>query len=341
MPRPLVLALLLVVASPACKRGSVESEPSETRSSTEAAAEVERVTDQDLLALTHLADVYDTGGLRVDFGTPARFKYTNGNWQSGWVDDRREGDATVSTFRSKAKVFLPSGERSPTRWRARVKPYAAGTLTVLLNGKKLTTAEVEPGGFRDLVAEIPEGALLSGENEIELRATGSAKLGEERLSAAVDWMRLENGPPSKEGEAAMAQLDSSAPSTVGGVERPGLRLERGMHLDWFVEVPDDAVLELGLGSIGTEEGALSIGIQSDGDARTHRLTAAGQWTREVLSLTESVGEVVRIRVRNDGAPAVAVSDLRLERPAEASAHEPAKAEARNVVLILVDTLRDF
>ena len=153
MPRPLVLALLLVVASPACKRGSVESEPSETRSSTEAAAEVERVTDQDLLALTHLADVYDTGGLRVDFGTPARFKYTNGNWQSGWVDDRREGDATVSTFRSKAKVFLPSGERSPTRWRARVKPYAAGTLTVLLNGKKLTTAEVEPGGFRDLVAE--------------------------------------------------------------------------------------------------------------------------------------------------------------------------------------------
>ena len=55
-------------------------------------------TYEDLLALLHLADVYDSTGLFVDFGTAARPKYTIGNWNSGWQGESREGDARVSTF---------------------------------------------------------------------------------------------------------------------------------------------------------------------------------------------------------------------------------------------------
>ncbi|MBW1907512.1 MAG: hypothetical protein JRJ24_19880, partial [Deltaproteobacteria bacterium] len=55
-------------------------------------------TYEDLLALLHLADVYDPAGLFIDFGTAARLKYTIGNWNSGWQGESREGEARVSTF---------------------------------------------------------------------------------------------------------------------------------------------------------------------------------------------------------------------------------------------------
>ena len=38
---------------------------------------------QDLLEISHLADV-DHQGFFLDFGTPARHKYTLGSWGSGW-----------------------------------------------------------------------------------------------------------------------------------------------------------------------------------------------------------------------------------------------------------------
>ena len=52
----------------------------------------------DLLALSHLADVYDPVGLFIDFGTAARLKYTNGNWNSGWQGELKDGGTSVSTF---------------------------------------------------------------------------------------------------------------------------------------------------------------------------------------------------------------------------------------------------
>ena len=50
---------------------------------------------QDLLEISHLADV-DHHGLFLDFGTPARHKYTVGSWGSGWGADGTDGDVTYT-----------------------------------------------------------------------------------------------------------------------------------------------------------------------------------------------------------------------------------------------------
>ena len=99
-------------------------------------------TYEDLLALLHLADVYDPGGLFIDFGTAARFKYTLGNWNSGWQGESREGDARVSTFAKTARLYLPAASKQPMQLRFRAKPYAT---TVRPPAKR---ASHEETGFR-------------------------------------------------------------------------------------------------------------------------------------------------------------------------------------------------
>ena len=79
---------------------------------------------EDLVALLHLADFHGPAGLLIDFGTASRLKYTNGNWNSGWLGESREGGATVSTFGRTARLYLPVESRAPMRLRFRAKPYA-------------------------------------------------------------------------------------------------------------------------------------------------------------------------------------------------------------------------
>ena len=107
---------------------------------------------EDLLALLHLADVYDPAGLFIDFGTAARLKYTIGNWNSGWQGESREGDASVSTFGKTARLYLPAASKQPMQLRFRAKPYATGALIVYVNGKTVGEARFAQGdGFREFV----------------------------------------------------------------------------------------------------------------------------------------------------------------------------------------------
>ena len=101
---------------------------------------------EDLLALLHLADVYDPAGLFIDFGTAARLKYTIGNWNSGWQGESREGDARVSTFGKTARLYLPAASKQPMQLRFRAKPYATGALIVYVNGKTVGEARCRTGG---------------------------------------------------------------------------------------------------------------------------------------------------------------------------------------------------
>ena len=106
---------------------------------------------EDLLALLHLADVYDPAGLFIDFGTAARPKYTIGNWNSGWLGESREGGARVSTFGKTARLYLPAARKEAMQLRFRAKPYATGALIVYVNGKTAGEARMTQGdGFQGL-----------------------------------------------------------------------------------------------------------------------------------------------------------------------------------------------
>jgi arylsulfatase A-like enzyme len=293
-------------------------------------------TYEDLLALLHLADVYDPAGLFIDFGTAARLKYTLGNWNSGWVGEGREGGATVSTFGKTARLYLPVASKQPMRLRFRAKPYASGALIVYVNGKTVGEARVsQADGFREIEIPIAAADLRQGENSIMLRATGTTQIAGKALSFAVDWLRFE--PSSIQIAPAPRDLEVQQVS-VAGVSRRAIVLGPGAQVDWFVEAPEDGTLVFGSGLQAPGDGALTIEIGTDGsDNTTKAIRTAAQWNDEQISLSKVAGQIIRLRFRNDGASDLALSDLRVVRhQGEVFAIEK---PARNVILLLVDTLR--
>ena len=293
-------------------------------------------TYEDLLALLHLADVYDSTGLFVDFGTAARPKYTIGNWNSGWQGESREGDARVSTFGKTARLYLPAASKQPMQLRLRAKPYATGALIVYVNGKTVGEARVSQGdGFREIVIPISEDDIRAGENAIMLRATKTAQVRGKARSFAMDWLRFE---PSSAESAAVPRRVAVEDVSVGSVDRRAIVLAPGAQVDWFVEVPTDGTLVFGSGLDAQSSGVLVLQIDSDGAAgSTQRLDARAAWSDQQVSLKQPTGKIARVRFRNEGTADVALSDARIvRRTGEALViDEP----ARNVVVLLIDTLR--
>ena len=294
------------------------------------------VTYEDLLALVHLADVYDPAGLFIDFGTVARLKYTIGNWNSGWQGESREGGATVSTFGKTARLYLPVESRQPMQLRLRAKPYATGALVLYVNGKTAAEARVsQADGFHEIVIPIAEADLRAGENSIMLRATKTAQVRGKGRSLAVDWVRFEPVPAGASAEIRRVAVEQVS---VGGVERRSILLAPEAQIDWFVEVPEDGALVFGSGLAQAGEGALLLQVGSDGaEDSTQRIEVGETWNDQQVSLQRRPGEIVRIRFRNETTHDVALSDVRVVRGAGdvVTIDEP----ARNVVVLLIDTLR--
>ncbi len=291
---------------------------------------------QDLLALLHLADVYEPSGLLVDFGSAARFKYTLGNWNSGWLDESQEQGVRVSTFGKTARLYLPADAKRPMRLRLRAKPYATGALIAYVNGKTAGEARISQGdGFGEIVIPIDQALIKPGENAIMLRATSTAQVRGKRRSLAVDWLRFE---PASASEPPPPAPVTAASRSVGGVERRAIVLEPGVQVDWFVEVPEGGTLIFGAGVETQGSGALTVTIDGDrakGSAR--RIDLTSRWLDQRIDLSNRAGEIVRLRFRNGGAAALSLSDVRVTRSLGevVSIEEP----ARNVIVLLIDTLR--
>jgi arylsulfatase A-like enzyme len=355
MKSRLALILIFVSSGFACSEAAGKSESPSAEVTTEAVLEEAQVevpssaaaplaaaapgtsTYMDLLALLHLADVYDPSGLFIDFGTAARLKYTNGNWNSGWQGDTKEGGKTVSTFRKTARLYLPVDDAQPMQLRIRAKAYAPGPLITYLNGTTLKEVRASPGeGFVELVVPIPSEDVKPGENAILFRATKTRQVRGKARSFAVDWVRLEAVPP--EGEAPVSPMRVAAERVeANGVGRRSVRLAPGAQADWFVEVPKDASLVFGAATTSDGASTLEIATKSDRRATSQDMRVRGSWSDHRMSLSSLTGEVVRVRFRNAGTAELALSNVRIVK----KAGEPIAIEkqARNVIVLLIDTLR--
>ena len=293
-------------------------------------------TYEDLLALLHLADVYDRAGLFVDFGTVARLKYTLGNWNSGWQGESREGSTQISTFGKTARLYVPAAAKQPMQLRLRAKPYATGSLIAYVNGQTAGEVRVSQGdGFREIVIPIPEADVRAGQNSIMLRATKTAQVRGQPRSFAVDWLRFE---PSPVEDAVPPERVEVEQVDAGNVARRAIVLAPRARIDWFIEVPGDATLVFGTGLGAPGAGAVVLQISSDGAPdSTQRFETRSSWSDRQVSLGSVAGKIARLRFSNEGETALALSDVRIvRRLGEVIA---AKEPARNAIVLLVDTLR--
>lgn len=312
-------------------------DPAPEGGGTPAAPADDGATHFDMLGLHHLADI-DHGGLFIDFGTSGRFKYTSGNWNSGWGRDGTRGETTYSRMGAMGRVYFDVREPGPLTLHLKVRNVGEGPLLAFMNGVTLRESQVEPGAFRDVVVEVPAEHVRAGENYLLLRGTERRTVDDEEVSFEVAELHITRGERPA-GWEAPRRLRRAI--TVGGQERDALRIPAGARLSWYLEVPAEATLTLTHGA-PTAGARLAIEATPEGGRATelYRSELGPRWAAASASLASLAGEIVRVDVTAEGGD-VALSDLRVVTPPVALPRLGSEdaPHARNVVVLTIDTMR--
>lgn len=289
----------------------------------------------DLVTLAHLADI-DVDGLFIDFGTPARLKYTSGNWSSGFTRDQTTAGVTWTGLGTVGRVFFPSEDASARSIHVRLKAVGGTRLIVFVNGTEVGGGLVEAGDYRDMRLEVPASVMRRGENTLLLRGDAVTAVAGEDVAFALDSITITRA----DFDGRPEPLPALAREVNAGVARQALTLPRPGSLSYYMEVPEGASLVLGAARGDASEGERSAEVRVTADGAEPRVLAAvplaDRFMDQALSLTDFAHQHVRIELRGVGG-AVAFSDVRVVVPAPAV--EPLAQDARNVIVLTVDTLR--
>jgi choline-sulfatase len=308
----------------------------------------------DLIELSHLAEV-DHHGLYIDFGTPARQKYTLGNWRptngngTGWLADGAEGDETFTYAGRMSRLYFDVREQTDVTLRLRLRAHGTRRLQIYLNGRSQALPEggvqfAEGTEFRDYDIAIPRDLVRVGENQIQFAFGGTTPVDGQDVSVAMSSVRVNPGRRSRRrrdvgGAAPRRARDARADRRD---QRPALLARTPTTLTYYVDVPEHAHLVFGVGTDSTATGATArVRIQAEGgEAQDVWSGEVGRrWSDQSLDLAPFAGEVVRIDLSAEGGEgtrvAWSVPSVMVDPPEAPAATEP----AQNVVVLLIDTLR--
>ncbi|HJL15738.1 MAG TPA: sulfatase [Sandaracinaceae bacterium LLY-WYZ-13_1] len=298
----------------------------------------------DLLEQSHLADVRHHG-LFIDFGGPARNKYTVGNWGSGWGAEGADGDVTFTYVDDTGRVYFPVDEPTDLTLRFQMKPVGSHRMQVFLNNESLEGVVLEEGDvFRTYDVHVPAEHVQRGENYLLLRFGGTTPVDGEDVAVAVGSLRVIEGAPAEDERFLPPQWNTLVSAVeLGGVERQALAFRAPTTLSYYLEVPDEGQLVFGVGAEGESTDGLMtrVTVTPEGGEANEIFHArpSSRWNDQALSLHAYRGRVVRLdlSVEGEGDGRVAWSTPAVMVPPPEVAERP--EEARNVVVLLIDTLR--
>jgi choline-sulfatase len=302
-----------------------------------------------LLNLAHLADV-DQGGLFLDFGTPARMKYTIGHWKTGFGKDGSDNGVTYTHVGSTGRVYLPLTADSAHTLRFRIKPIGTQNMQLFVNGKSLPVVKLSGSAFASYDVEVPANVIQPGENQLLMRFGGSTKVDGEDVAAAIDYIRVLPSPGAGAAAAdpsAAAASDEALPTydklvqdlTIGSIKRRALVLRAPASLSYYVDVPEQASLSFRVGQSQGSGARAKVRVQPEGGAEEtifdQPLNAA--WQDQVISLARFAHTLVRLDFAAEGdnasvgwaSPSIVVPEVQIAKT------EPAKS----VIVLLIDTMR--
>lgn len=301
-------------------------------------------THLDLLQLAHLADV-DHHGLYIDFGTPARRKYTLGNWKASFIGDRTAGTTTFTNVGSKGRVYFNVDAPGPMTLRFRIKSLVARSVLLFWNGNRaLPSIRLDAPGsdFKDYDVQVPAEFVSAGENSLLIRAGVDS---ETQAQIAIDSLRIIAGETVDAGDSFSPPVyrELTTEMRVGNVQRRALAVRAPTTLSWYVDVPRGAKLGFGVGAEGAAGSATAkVFVTPEGGERTQLFSRgiSANWQDALVPLDRFAGQVVRVELVADGGsspgrigwstPAVLVPT-----PSNTAASQP----ARNVIVLLIDTQR--
>ncbi len=297
-------------------------------------------THIDLLERAHLADI-DHHGTFIDFGTPARMKYTVGQWRTGWVSDESSGDVTFSYVGDTGRVFFQVDQAGPVTLRFRAKPVGSRNLSLFLNGNQQELIRLEEGDqFRDYDITIAAEHVEVGENYLLMRFGGTEMIDGQPVAAAIESIRVVEGASIPGGEFEAPRYGQLVQEMMMGEEsRRAIALRRPTTVSFYEQIPAGARLGFGTGAEGAAAN-VKVFATAEGGSRTQLYAgqANGEWQDQVVDLAAFAGKVARIDfvAEGEGDGRVGFSLPRILLP---KIEETEREPARNVVVLLVDTLR--
>lgn len=171
-----------------------------------------------------LAHVIRDGGLLVPAGHPGLAKYLNFGRppDSVRLNAREEGRAVALALRKLVVLRVPLGaeQASARQLGLRLKLARAGRLHIRLNGTDLKPVDL-PAAFETVSLPVPAGALVAGENRVQLQLGGGRSVGGEKVYGALEWLYLGERP-------------LSAVATLGPARARRLVLPRDGGLAYYV-----------------------------------------------------------------------------------------------------------
>jgi choline-sulfatase len=297
---------------------------------------------QDLMGLVHMADV-DHHGLFIDFGTPARMKYTVGHWRTQWGSDGSSGDTTFTYAGARGRVYFDVVEPGPLTVRMRLRPMGTGVVSPYLNGQDLEAVRFQEGSdFRDYDLTIPAERVRAGENELMLVFGGTTAVGDEKVSVAMESLRIARGTsvPGGDGHSVPSHGSLVGEVEVSGKSRRAIAVKAPTTLRYHVHVPPKAKLAFALGQEGKGGARARVTVTPAVGSAEKLLDApvGDGWKHHVVDLGAYADQVVRLDLEATGegsarvawaAPVIAVPEV----------EEKKLPQAKNVVVLLIDTLR--
>lgn len=291
----------------------------------------------DLHAHGHLAEV-EHGGLFVDFGTPAQAKYTVGDWNSGWGSRASEGDLTYANVGRRARLYVHLDEPTAIQVRLHLRPKGTRAVTPYINNTQHQSIFFEGESWQDVTFTVPATDTRRGENYVLLTFGGVTQVGGEEVSVQLASARFVPGdtipdvePPSFGTYAANVGL--------GGATKPAIVYAAPHAFTWYAEIPEGGKLAFAAGQEGQAGGTGRVFVTAEGGQREKVWEGplASSWSAHVVDLAAFAGKIVQIRFEAEGGQGRAAwGEPRLMRPTVEVADV---AQARNVVVVLVDTLR--
>jgi choline-sulfatase len=298
----------------------------------------------DLWEHAHLAEV-DHQGLYVEFGTPARHKYTFGDWRSGWgKDGATSADRFSNATGDSSRVYFQVDKSEALTLRMRIKPIGTAVVTPYLNNQPLPAVKLAGNEFKDYDVAVPAERVNAGENRLLLRFGGTTMVDGEARAAAVASIRVIKGavPAGAFTPPRLSELRTEL--KVGDAQRRALAVRSPTTLTYYVDVPKDAKLGFGVGVSGEKPkgGKARVVVTPEGGAAKELFSAAltNGWRDELLELNALAGKIVKLELRIEGD--VGSGRAAWSTPALLLPKKPiAKADktAKNVVVVLIDTLR--
>jgi arylsulfatase A-like enzyme len=315
---------------PAPAEAGAEAEPGATpEPGTSAAAEpasaqrtvwtaAEALPDAELLA----------PGLRIDLGAGTHHAYTLGGWRTRWgADGLDDGRTVTAATGSPVRLYVPADAVRGRAMRVLLRTVGGRKVTAEVEGTRLGEQTASTAGYAAVVFDVP--AELEGQVTVKLSFRGSGPVeGFGRVAALVDRIDfVEAG-------------DDAETTPEPEREADGAILQRaGTTLRFHLPVPPGA--RLVLAPSAPSPTAVKVTATFDGRAPAVLLdeTIGPEGGEREADLSSFAGEAMRLAWEAAaGEGTVRWAGGRVEVPRSGAEAPPPRA-ARNLVIVLVDTLR--